>query len=398
MAKQVIEKSKKIVFFDFPGHSFVHDLSKSLSKKKKYNVYHLYNPKQLGPKSNFKDRISEKIIPIKKNFSRNFYIRFFDESIYSFQCIYKIIKINPDILIASSMPLIPLYFLSLLKKFMRYKIIFWMQDIQSVAIDKILTRKKNRHVQLVSRLFYFLENSIIQLSDSVIFITEDFKKYFNSKILEKNIYIINNWGSLENIKPQEKLNSFSKENKIAESFNVLYSGTLGYKHNPDVLINLSIFLQEKGLKAKILIVSEGPVVEYLKSEAKKLNIKNILFFPFQKFDDFSKVLASAEVSLVLLEKDSSDFCVPSKFLSILCAKRIPVVNTNRTNLVSKIIIENKCGLIADNQSDLNNQLEELIKNYENFNHFAENGYNYACKNFNINDITDKFEKIIQKNL
>ena len=396
MGRKIINKRKKVAFFDFPGHPFVHDLSKELSTEKKYTLYHLYNPEQLGPKSNFNKKSFEKIIPISKSFSRNFYIRFFDEIIYSFKCIYHISKINPDVLIASSMPLIPLYFLTLLKKFMSFKLIFWMQDIQSIAIDKILTRKKNVIAGLVTKLFHFFETTIIKSSDSIILITEDFKKYFKSEMSNKNVYTIHNWGSFENIKPLEKLNSFSIEKKISDTFNILYSGTLGYKHNPDILLGLSTFLQNKDLNVKIIIVSEGPVVNYLKEKTKELKINNILFLPFQRFEIFPEVLASCEASLVLLEEDSSDFCVPSKFLSILCSKRIPIVNTSSNNLVSKIIIENECGLIVNDQRSLNMKVEKLVNNYSKFRHLADNGYSYASKNFKINHISNIFNNIIKE--
>ena len=150
------------------------------------------------------------------------------------------------------------------------------------------------------------------------------------------------------------------------------------------------------MNVKIIIVSEGPVVNYLKQKTKKLKINNILFLPFQRFEIFPEVLASCEASLVLLEEDSSDFCVPSKFLSILCAKRIPIVNTNSNNLVSKIIIENECGLIINDQRSLNIKVEKLVNDYSEFKYLADNGYSYATKNFKINNIASKFNNIIKE--
>ncbi len=390
--EQKIINNKKIVFFDFPGHPFVHDLTKELSKNN--SIYHLYNPKQLGPKSNFNSNVNEIIIEIPQKFSRNFYIRFFDEIRYSFLCIYKVNKIKPDVLICSSLPLIPLFFISFLKRFSKFKMIFWMQDIQYVAIHKILKRYNNPITFFVSKLFQYLESFAVKNSNALILITEDFKKYFDNDIKTKKTFVINNWGSFNNIKPLSKINKFSEINKVDKSFNILYSGTLGYKHNPDLLISLSEKLKENHSNVKLLIVSEGPAVEYIRNKAKKNHLSNIIFLPFQDFNLFPQVLASAELSLVLLESDSSEFCVPSKFLSIICAGRIPIVNVDKKNLVAKIIIENECGIVVENEQDLYSQVDDLINNYDKFKYLSDNGVFYAKNNFDIKKIALRFEKII----
>ncbi len=389
---QKIINNKKVVFFDFPGHPFVHDLTKELSKKNL--VYHLYNPKQLGPKSNFNSNINEIIIEIPQKFSRNFYIRFFDEIRYAFLCIYNINKIKPDVLICSSLPLIPLFFVSIFKRFSKFKMVFWMQDIQYVAIQRILKRYNNPITFFVSKLFQYLESFAVVNSNALIFITEDFKKYFNNDINAKKTFVINNWGSFDNIKPLSKINEFSKTNGVDKSFNILYSGTLGYKHNPDLLISLSEKLKENYSNVKLLIVSEGPAVDYISKKAKKNNLSNMVFLPFQDFNLFPQVLASAELSLVFLESDSSEFCVPSKFLSIICAGRIPIVNVDKKNLVAKIINENRCGIVVDNEHELYIQIEDLINNYDKFKYLADNGVLYAKNNFDIEKIALRFEEII----
>lgn len=394
MGRKIIKKNK-IAFFDFPGHPFVHDLTKELSRNKELDVYHLYNPKQLGPKSNFKNKSNEIIIKIPKKFSRNFYIRFFDEIIYSIQSFLRLFILKPDVLIVSSFPLIPLFFISLLKPFLRVKLIFWMQDIQSVAIVKILSRVKNPLVKPIASMFYFFESFSIKKSDSVIMITDDFKNYFVNELQNKKTYVINNWGSLKNIKPLKKDNNFTKKYNLEDSFNILYSGTLGYKHNPDVIIKLAKDLKQRRKKIKIIIVSEGPVVDYIKREKQKFDLNNILILPFQDFEIFSEVLASSEVSLVLLEKDSSDFCVPSKFLSILCAGKIPIVNVSSSNLVSKIISDHQCGISFKNQKELSHIICDVMENYNDYLYLGVNGRKYAENNFDLIKIKNEFLKIIQ---
>ncbi len=394
MGRKIIEKKQRVIFFDFPGHPFVHDLTKKLSKSKDLEIYHLYNPEQLGPKSDFKTNEQEIIVEVPQKISRNFYIRFFNEIQYVFKCYKQILKIKPTIMVCSSIPLVPMFFISFLKKIFSIKIIFWIQDVQYIAINRILKRYKNPLLTYISYLFQKLETFSVKSSDALILITEDFKQFFRNEIEDKRVFIINNWGSLENIKPMNKKNNFSIKNNISNSFNILYSGTLGYKHNPDVIVSLAKTLKEKFENVRLIIVSEGPVVEYLMKESNKFNLDNIIFLPFQDFELFPQVLASSELSLVLLEDDSSDFCVPSKFLSILCAERIPIVNISKKNLVSKIIYDNRCGVVVENKFDLNDKVENIIQNFDDYKHLGENGYKYAKDNFDIDIISKKFIKIL----
>ena len=192
-----------------------------------------------------------------------------------------------------------------------------------------------------------------------------------------------------------KSNSFSKKYNIDKSFNILYSGTLGFKHNPNVLIKLSKFLIQKNINAKIVIVSEGEVVNYLKKQANKYSLNNFLFLPFQDFNLFPRVLASADISLVMLEKSAGQFSVPSKLLSILCSGRIPLVFVSKMNLTSRIVLKNNCGVSVESQESLNNTISDIYKNFSKYDHMPTNARSYAEKNFNIDNIGNKFKKIIR---
>jgi len=387
---------KKIVFFDYSGHPFVHDLSKKFSSDKKYQIYHLYNPNQLGPKGNFFINENEKIIEVRGRFSRNFYKKLIYEFIYGIKAIYYLNKIKPHIVITANMPIPSVFLISLSKKFINFKLIFWLQDITSIAAKNILKRKKNLLWKPISYLFKYLEFSTLKRSEKIITITEDFNKILiEQKISENKIHCVPNWAPIKDLNVFSKINNFSKMNSMTGSFNIMYSGTLGYKHNPDVLIELATFLKEKKLlNAKVVIISEGPVVDHIKQKALKNNLNNILFLPFQKFEIFPEVLASSDCNIVMLEDDSSEFCVPSKFLSILCSKRTPIVYVKDSNLIVKIINEHKCGIHVKNQTELNKAILDVYSNKIDSNLLSANARAYAEKYFDIENIYKKFTDII----
>ena len=92
---------------------------------------------------------------------------------------------------------------------------------------------------------------------------------------------------MDDIPLHDKSNPFSKKHNLDQSFNILYSGTLGFKHNPDVIVKLSKFLIQNKIGAKIIIVSEGEVVEFLKHEAKKEFFAKYFIFTVSRFFTFS---------------------------------------------------------------------------------------------------------------
>tara|TARA_Y100000816_G_scaffold128963_1_gene90896 strand:- start:531 stop:1706 length:1176 start_codon:yes stop_codon:yes gene_type:complete len=390
----VISKSK-IIVFDFPGHPFQYELSENLSLFDNLDIYHLYNAKQLGPKSSFKKKKDLSVIQVNKSFSKNFYIRFFDEILYSFLICHQIIKIKPNSIISSNCPLIPQFFIYFLCKVLKINFIFWLQDIISIAAKEILKKQKNFFQNIVSTIFFKIEFFILRNSNHVITISNDFDKILIKNGIDKNnITCIPNWAPLKDIPQKKKINSFSLENNLEDSFNILYSGTLGFKHNPDVIINLSKFLINKKINAKIVMISEGPAVEYLKKQSKKNKLQNIIFLPFQNFDIFPEVLATADISLVMLEKSAGQFSVPSKLLSILCSGRIPLVYVSSSNLSARIVTNHKCGFSVDSNEELNEMVQLIYENFSSYQYIADNARNYAEKNFDINIIAEKFKKII----
>jgi colanic acid biosynthesis glycosyl transferase WcaI len=389
-------RGQKIVVFDFPGHPFQYDLSRKLSEIENYRVYHIYNPKQLGPKSSFQNSESLKVITVPKYFSKNHFVRLKDEFIYGFLIFINIYKINPDVIISSNMPLIPQSFFLLYSKMFGKQFIFWLQDIISIAAEKILKKQKNILSSIVGRFFNFLEFFLLRNSDHIITISKDFDHILiNSGIIKENITCIPNWAPINDIPVLPKKNSFSVKHNLDNSFNILYSGTMGFKHNPDVLYDLGVFLDKFKIDAKVVVVTEGDAVEYLKNKVKNSNLDNFKFLPFQDFDIFPEVLATADISLVMLEEEAGEFCVPSKLLSILCSKRIPLLFLSEKNLASRIVLENECGFHVNNQDDLNKAIQSVYNNIEQYDFMRENTLKYAKNYFNIDKITDQFLTIIK---
>lgn len=382
----------KILINDYAGHAFVTKLSKKLSEAG-YEIIHSYFQDDPGPKGIMKSEL-HKFVGLsnsRKYDKGNFLSRYFGDIEYGNNLKNLIIAESPDLIISSNTPLDAQKIIQKAAFKVNAKFIFWCQDFYSEGMREILKRKLGVLGIIISYLYRRLEKKLMRSSHHVIGISDDFNKLFNEFNLDKSkISIINNWGNIDEIKQYPKKNSWSIENNLDEKkIRILYSGTIGFKHNPDYIIELANHFED----IEFLVVGSGVGFEYLKKAEKPTNI---ILKPLQAFDVFSKVLSSSDICIALLEDEAGSFSVPSKVLSYLCAGKPVLMHGPKENLSSQILLDNECGLVSSS-----NNLETLKENLVMLldtdfrKKLSINSREYACKNFCMDKVLSKFESIIE---
>ena len=382
---------KKILINDYAGHPFITMLSSALVTRG-YEVIHSYFADDLGPKGSMNDaNVNYVGIKNKQKYSKkNFFRRRSGDLEFGRNLAKLIEKVRPDIILSGNTPLEAQEIIIKTSKKINSKFIFWCQDFYSIAVTKILSKKMGFLGSLIGKYYSYLEKRQFSSSDHIIGISDDFLNLFDKfQIARNKVSIIHNWGSIDEITLKPKENNWSIQNKInTKRFCVLYSGTMGLKHNPK-FIN---FLAEKFADIDFLVVSTGVGFEYLKKLPPK---KNLILKPLQPMDKFSDVLGTADVCMAVLEEDAGIFSVPSKVLSYLCAGKPILMHGPVKNLSSKMLLDNECGLVSsgNNIAELENNLV-AISSKENMEKMARNARAYALSNFKIEEVTNKFSSII----
>jgi len=394
----------KILVNDHSGHAFPFHLSQQLARSG-YTITHTYSANFQSPKGNFalqeelKSRL--KIIPIyySKEFNKySILSRRKQEFEFAGKLIQEIKSFQPEVIINCNTPLFAQ------DKIQRYclkhniKFIFWCQDAYSIAITKILQDKLGFIGRFVGKYFQQLERRQLGNSHHIVSITPDFNTLFSNWNIDRGkISVIPNWAPIEEIPPVEKNNSWSKIHGLDKYFCFIYSGTLGLKHNPVLLLNLAERF-EKYSDVKVVVISEGVGADYLKKKITEKKIKNLTVLPFQTFVDMPKVLGTAGVLVAVLEPEAGVYSVPSKILSYMCVGKPILLSVPFDNLSCKIIMNNQAGICAD-PNDINEFIQGAEKLYTNAQLRAFTGMNarqYAEENFNIDEICNKFIYIIQQ--
>ncbi len=388
----------KVVVHDYAGHPFQIDLSRQLARNG-FDVTHIYTSSSGGPKGGFNSVENLRIIDLQldKIDKANLFKRRGQEINYGKELIKQLKSINPNVVISANTPL------DAQKQLLRFcknndiSFIFWLQDIISVAMDSILKRKLGFIGSMISWYYKLVERSVLKDSDHVVVIAEDFKNVIIPWGVENSkITTIPNWAPIEEMPVYPKSNPFSKAHGIEDKFVVLYSGTMGMKHNPSIISEAAKKLQNEP-DIVFVVISEGQGMKYLKKAKSNLQLENLRLLPFQPFEELPKVLGSADCLVTLLEPKAGIFSVPSKVWSAYCAKRPSLLVMPAQNLAARITENINAGFIIDNENPVNQLCEKIIqlkKNDELRDLLGNNARQYAEEHFYVEKIAKKFANIL----
>ena len=393
----------KILVHDYAGHPFQVQLSRSLARRG-HQVLHLYagyNTTPHGQLKSLKDDTS--YLNIDSIFIRqplqkfSLVKRWFQANEYGRLLAARIDQYHPDIVISGNTPLNSQSFA--LKKCIKKKIrfLFWLQDMEGIATHRILKKRIPLLGALAGRFYISLEKDLLRKSDYIIAITEDFVSYLiGYGITRQKIVVIENWATLEDLKICSKINPWSQYHGITEKFVFLYTGSMGMKHNPEILLQLAIHFKENP-NVIVLIISEGLGAIWLEQQKREYGLNNIQILCYQPVEQMANLLASGDVLLAILEPDAGVFSVPSKVLSYLCAQRPILLSVPLSNLAARIVTDNQAGVAVPpgNIKMFLNAAEELLKNPILRETFGTNARSYAECHFDIETITDTFLNLMK---
>ncbi|WP_022854406.1 glycosyltransferase family 4 protein [Thermodesulfatator atlanticus] len=393
----------RILIHDYAGHPFQVQLSRKLAERG-YEILHIYSLSVLTPRGRLKKikndpkNLNIKGIALSKVIAKYSYLkRYFQEKKYAKLLIKEIKKFDPDIIISSNTPIVIQEVLLNFSKKSNIKFIFWLQDIYGIGIEKVLTKKIPLFGKVMAKYFINLERNLLENSDKIILITEDFQSILKSwGVNTDKCIVIHNWAPLEEIPVYLKDNPWARDHYLHDKFCFMYSGTLGIKHNPELLLKLAEAFKENK-RIKVVVISEGLGAEWLKEKKKEKSLDNLFIMKFQPFEVLPQVLASADVLVAILEADAGIFSVPSKVLTYHCVGRPLLLAVPQENLAAKIIRKYNTGITVDPR-DIHafvNAARRLLENKTLRSKLGINARKYAEEHFNIEKITDKFEWIIK---
>jgi colanic acid biosynthesis glycosyl transferase WcaI len=388
----------RVVVHDYAGHPFQVELSRSLARRG-HEVLHLYSASILTPQGALKRRDDDPVtfavepIVLPKTVDKgNLWKRRESDREHGALAMKRIVEFRPDVILASNTPL------DCQKLFIEHcradgrRFVFWVQDLIGQAAKRLLKDRLPLVGPVVGAIWVKFEERLLAESDAVVVISEDFKPFLPASALGRTT-VIENWAPLAEVPTRSKDNDWSRRQGLAETPVVLYSGTLGMKHNPELLVQVAVANPD----ARMVVVSEGSTVDWLRDRVTELGLPNVTLLPFQPFAELPDMLASADVLVAVLEPEAGVFSVPSKVLTYLCAGRPIVMAVPPENLAARIVASNGAGAVVppSDQAGFVAAVSRMLADGDAQAEAGQRARAYAERTFDIEAITDRFEQILK---
>ncbi len=389
----------KIFVHDYPGHAFPIQLSRELARLGN-QVVHAFAAALESPRGALARRPEDPrnltILPLVTGAKMDKYAlvqRVLDERRYGEMLARAVLDIAPDLFITCTTPNDVLDVLRA-RLPQQLRTLWWLQDIYSIGIKNVLNRKLFFAGNLAGAIYRGKERRFAARADQIISITPDFIPFLKGLgVPDSKITVIENWAPVNEIVPLPCENAWKREQGLSGKRVVLYSGTLGLKHNPALLSNVAAHYQSLGREdVHIVAVTQGLGADFLKAEADRRRLRNLKVLPWQPYERLPEVLSSADILTAIIEPDAGLFSVPSKILSSFCAGRPVVAAIPADNLAAKTITRAGAGLVVEpgDERGFLAKLDRLLADPALARELGQCGRSYAEKTFDIQAMAGRF--------
>jgi glycosyltransferase involved in cell wall biosynthesis len=395
-----------IVVHDYSGHPGQAQLSRSLARRG-YEVTHQHCPSYATGKGSLEHEPGDpgtlrfEACPMESAFKRYSCVtRIRQEVAYGRKAGRVISAKAPQAVVFSNVPLIAHAVMA--RHLTKHKIpmVFWLQDIYSEAIGATARKRLGALGRPIAWLAGRIERRIARQSAAIVAISPTFLTRLREwKVADKAI-VVPNWAPIDELPVKPRRNAWSERMGLSDTPVVLYSGTLGLKHDPSLLALMADELRITRPDARVVVISEGKGRDWLEEWKRDTQADNLVLLDFQPYDELPDVLGSADVLVALLEPDASRFSVPSKVLTYLCARRAILGVMPPTNSVAEILLANQAGTVVDpsERVDIAWSVTELLNDEELRLVMGKAGRRYAENEFSADRAADRFEVVMAARL
>lgn len=391
----------RILLHDYSGHPFQVQLSRELAARG-HRVDHVHCPSYTTGKGSLERRPGDPEgfrvleVDLGETFDKyHFRRRWRQEVRYGRLFSALADDLRPDVLISCNVPLFAQREIQGWARRTRTPFVFWQQDVYSFAMRDAVREKLPGPGHLLGEWFVHLERQMLKRSDAVVTISPDFGPILDEwGIPPERVHIVENWAPLEDLPLRPRNNDWSAAHGLDDHRVLLYSGTLGLKHNPDLLRRLAAEVADLD-DVRVVVASEGLGAEWLAERARAEHLDNLVLLPFQPIDVFPDVLASTDVLLAVLEPEAGVFSVPSKVLSYHCAGRPILASVPAANLSARTIAAAGSGITVepDDADGFVAAARRLLDDADLRHDLGAKARAHAERAFDVHAIGERFEAI-----
>jgi colanic acid biosynthesis glycosyl transferase WcaI len=390
----------KIVMHEMGTYAHAQQLAKALASRG-HDIAYLYCPSSQTPSRSAMcfapgDEVAVFPIELASEFAKwRLLKRFTQERAYGARAASAIARLRPDLVISGNTPIEVQAVIQKMCARSGTPFLFWLQDIYSIGVKSVVS-KLPIIGHLIAARYGYLERSVVHRSDGIVAISDDFHDLVVSWGVDPcRITVIENWAELPGVPRPTKENDWAARQGLRGKRILLYSGALGFKHNPQLFLELAGEFRDEP-DVRVVVISQGYGAEWLAQH--RQGLPGLVLLPFQAAEDFPRALASADVLLAILEPDAARYSVPSKVLAYMTAGRPILAAIPAANLAARTILAASAGVIVDpkDPTELRCLARSLMDDADRRKRLGTAALAHARANFEITGIASRFEEIFQR--
>lgn len=230
---------------------------------------------------------------------------------------------------------------------------------------------------LISKIAKIVEGNALHRADSLVIVSPAMRDVVVELGVESNrVNQIFNYAA-RSIHPVDKLNAREKFGWASDEFVIIHTGNMGAKQNLENVVESQNYLQSDS-KIKIYLVGHGNQEFKLKKLCK--SSKHITMLPIVSDEEYSDLLAAADLLLVNERRTQMDMSLPSKLTSYLFSERPVLAAVPRGGATWKFLDGIAELVEAGDPAALARKIEELSSQPKRLAELARLGKRFADTN------------------
>lgn len=391
----------RILVHDYSGHPFQAQLSRELARRG-HDVVHSTCTAYVSGKGNLAgDCAGLRFATIgdgTKLRKEAYFHRLHQETRLGLELARQVRREKPDVVLLSNLPIPVLVVTAAVLKRLRIPWVLWHQDVTAVALQSFAAAQVAKSMGLAAKVFGAGEKWSARRASAIVVIADSFVRVHERWGTAGKVTVIPNWAPLDEIVPVARTNAWSAEHGLNDVRTVLYSGTLGLKHNPVLLVQLAERLRDRGAPVRLVVVNDGPAVPVLREAAAARGVE-LTLLPFQPYERLPEVLGTGDVLVVLLGPDAGQFSVPSKTLSYLCAGRPVLGLMPADNLAAQLLHQAGSAVLPPEESALDGAaswVQKILADPARAERLGKESRALAEREFALESCASRFEDILRR--
>lgn len=321
--------------------------------------------------------------------------RSLQELIYGVELRRMTAELKPDVVIGCNEPLVARASFLGLGPRKRPAHILWMQDIYYPAIALGIQGKVGI---FATKFAARLEGRLTRTSEAVVAISRDFLTQLEKwDVPASAVTVLANWAPLDEMFPLEGTNNWHDERGWGNENVLLYSGTLGIKHETTALQRLASQVQEWP-DTRLCIIGSGPGIEDIAIRTAGLDRVDVM--DLQPYERLNEVLNAGTICLAILSEVGASISVPSKVLSYLAAGRPIIAILPGDNDAAELIEAAGAGVVLEpgNNDLFAETVRSLLDDEDRRTDMAKAARSAAEERFSVAAAADEFERVAAESI